>query len=491
MELTCTNVFERNWNAIHKLCEKCNGKGLIKSKDSPYPYVSCPRCGDGDSERPGSGRHYKYIINTGASRSSKTVSLIDVYDLYARQNGNKRLTIWRDTKVDCKKTVLNDMLKRHKSTDRYCNGYNYNKTESIFMYDNDSNVEIHGTDDEETVHGLTQDGAWLNEPYKISLDTFDQIDQRTSDFVVIDWNPKKDHWLDNLAKRDNAIVIHSTYKDNPFCPPEQRKKIESYQPVAFSQAVLSNKVPANEAHDYDFDENPGELTIAEENELMRCIRNEQSQSANQYKWEVYGLGQKAERPNRIFHFKQIMYRDYLSLDVPVFYAVDWGVVDPMGILECKYYDGGLYLHELSYKSENEIKSSMHPSEIHNISTQVEEGFILWYFKKLGIDPNRPIICDNNRPLKIIALRKAGFGMAVATQKYAGSIIDGIDLLNNMDVYYTNTSKNLEYEQEMYSRRTDARTGEVLEEPEDMNNHLIDPTRYVALFLQSMGIIRTI
>lgn len=58
-------------------------------------------------------------------------------------------------------------------------GYGFNKTESIFSYDSMSTVEIHGTDDEETVHGLTQDVAHFNEPYKISRDTFDQIDQRT------------------------------------------------------------------------------------------------------------------------------------------------------------------------------------------------------------------------------------------------------------------------------------------------------------------------
>ncbi|MEE4248510.1 MAG: phage terminase large subunit, partial [Kangiellaceae bacterium] len=412
----------------------------------------------------------KYIINTGASRSSKTVSLIDLYDVYARQNPNKRMTVWRDTKIDCKKTVLVDALKRHKNTKRYQNGYKFNKTESIFDYSNGSTVEIHGTDDEETVHGLTQDAAWLNEPYKISIDTFDQIDQRTSDFLIIDWNPKKDHWIDNLAKRDNAIVIHSTYKDNPFCPPEQRKKIESYQPVSHSKAVEQNKIREQDAHSYDFDENPSKLPEHELRELLRCVQNEQSQSANQYKWEVYGLGKKAERPNRIFHFKEIQYRDYLALDVPVFYGVDWGVVDPMGIIEVKYYDGALYIHELSYASENDLKSKLDITEIAQINSQVEEGFLQWYFKRLGIDPMRPIICDNNRPIKIVALRTAGYNWAVAAEKKPGSIIDGIDLLNNLDVYYTSDSKNLAYEQEMYSRRTDPRTGEVLEEPEDAYNH---------------------
>jgi len=69
MNIQATMVFQKNWDAIHALNE--NGE-----------------------------RKYRYIINRGSSRSSKTYSLIDCYDLYARSNKNKRLTVWRDTKSD-------------------------------------------------------------------------------------------------------------------------------------------------------------------------------------------------------------------------------------------------------------------------------------------------------------------------------------------------------------------------------------------------------
>lgn len=453
-----TPVFVANWIAIHK-------------------------------KNPDGSRKYKYIINKGSSRSSKTYSLIDIADKYAREYPNKRGTIWRDTKTDCKKTVLRDALKHHKTTGRYQNGYFFNKTDSIFFYENDSTVEIHGTDDEETVHGLTQDWAWLNEPYKISRDTFDQIDQRTSDFIFIDYNPKKDHWVDTIAKQDNSIVIHSTFRINPFCPEEQKKKILSYQPICYAECVVKNKLTENEARHYDKEENKLNLSSYEIEDLKRCIYNEEKETANKYKWEVYGLGEKGERPNRIFHFKEIPYSKYLSIDTPVYYGVDWGVVDPMGVIEVKYYDGALYVHELNYKSENQLKDELKQTEKNQINKEIDEGFLMWFFTRLGVDTSRPFVCDNNRPLKIVALRKAGFERALATTKWKGSIIDGIDLVNNLDVYYTNTSINLKYEQENYSRETDKRTGEVLEEPEDANNHLLDPLRYVALFLQEYNIIK--
>lgn len=456
--MKATIVFKRNWDAIHATDE--NGKRL-----------------------------YKYIINEGSSRSSKTYSLIDCFDLYSRSNSNKRLTVWRDTKTDCKKTVLVDMLKHHKKTGRYKIDYEFNKTESIFQYINDSTVEIHGTDDEETVHGLTQDAAWLNEPYKISRDTFDQIDQRTSDFIFLDWNPKKEHWIDDLKRDKRTIVIKSTFKDNPFCPDEQRIKILGYQSVKRCFLVINKNLTYEEALKYDTAINPNKYENKHIKELEQCKLNEYKKSANDFKWDVYGLGNKGERPNRIFNFKEINYLDFLKIDTPIYYGVDWGAVDPFGIIQVKYYDGALYVHELNYDSENKIREELTPTELKQISNH-QEGLVKWLFNKIGIDNTRPIICDNNRPSKIIALRNSGYDYAVECRKWKGSIVDGVDLLNSLEVYYTSTSDNLKYEQENYSRKVD-RYGVVQEEPEDTDNHLLDPLRYVAEYLQSEEIIKII
>lgn len=453
--MKATIVFEKNWNAIHATDEI--GR-----------------------------RKIRYIINEGSSRSSKTISLIDCYDLYARANANKRLTVWRDTKTDCKKTVLNDVLKHLKKTDRYKVDQDFNKTESIFTYSTDSSFEIHGTDDEETVHGLTQDAAWLNEPYKISRDTFDQIDQRTSDFIFIDWNPKKAHWIEDLKKDPRTIVIHSTFKDNPFCPEEQRIKILSYQPVDWCDVVVSKHISAALARQYDLVNNPLNFTVPQIKELSRCRENEAKNTANGFNWCVYGLGIKSEKPNRIFKWLPISPEDYKALSVPVYYGCDWGTVHPWGIGEAKYYDGALYCKQLNYASENELRAKMNVTELAQING--DDGIVTWMFNRLGIDKNQVTICDNNRPTKIMALRRAGY-QAREAYKATGSIMDGIDLLNNLKaVYYTSDSKDLEYEQENYSRKV-AHDGTILEEPEDMDNHLIDLFRYIAQYLQGRGIIK--
>jgi phage terminase large subunit len=399
----------------------------------------------------------------------------------------KRCTVWRDTKTDCKKTVFADTVKHFKQTNRFEKGFTLNKTESIFTYKTNSTFEIHGTDDEITVHGLTQQVAWLNEPYKISRETFNQIDQRTEDFILIDINPKMNHWSDDLSKDPRCIVIHSTFADNPLCPEESRKKIQSYQPVKMCQLVLQKKMLLKEAIEYDIKTNRLQFSSELLEELQRCRDNEYKKSANEFNWSVYGLGLKGERPNRIFHWEKIPDEVYHQLEVPIYTGVDWGIVDPWGILDVKYYDGALYLHERNYKSENEWREQLNSTELTQVKS-AEEGLVKWIFNKLQIPFNRYIICDNNRVLKILALREAGWEYSVAAEKARGSVIDGITLLTDLRVYYTASSTNIDYEQENYSRKED-NYGVVLEEPEDLNNHLIDPARYVALYLFNQGIIK--
>jgi len=455
--LNATIVFEKIWNAIH-----------AKNEDGT--------------------RKYKYIINTGSSRSSKTFSILQSHYLYALSHSNKRISIWRETKQDTKNTVLADFKKAIVS---FPNNQlvTFNKTESIYTFENGSTIEICGGDDENRVHGFQGNVAHFNEPYKISQDTFNQIDMRTSDYILIDWNPKSGHWIDTLAKLDNAIVIHSTFKDNPFCPHEQRKKILSYQPVEMCEVVLSNVLNVNEAIVYNFNNNSLNLTEKQLNELQRCIYNDETGTSSKFNWEVYGLGLKSEKPNRIFKWSEISEHEYHQLDAPVYYGCDWGAVDPWAIIEVKYYDGAIYVHEKNYDSENIIREKLQSNQRNEItnyelSEGVSEGIVIYMFKKLGILEDRPIICDSNRPLKIAMLRRFGYNSHVA---YKGTIIDRIDLMNNIKIYYTSSSNNIKHEQENYSRKVD-RHGITLEEPEDNNNHTMDAISYVVLHLQREGVL---
>lgn len=455
MELEATIVFEKYWHAVHQ-------------------------------KNPDGSRRYKYIILTGSSRSSKTRSSITGHYLEGFQQKDKRISVWRPTKKECKDTVGKDMELAYPKLPHF-DLVQFNKTECIYKFPTGSVIEICGTDEPNRIHGYNGDILHLNEPYDISKDTFDQLDMRTNEYVVIDWNPKQAHWIDDLQKNERTITIHSTFKDNPFCPPEQKIKILSYQPVKMCQIVEDKILPEVEAKAYDIAGNPLKISENLLIELQRCKENERTNSASSFNWSVYGLGMKSERPNRIFHWEEISDDLYNKIDVTRYYAHDWGTVDPWGIVEAKYYDGALYFKELNYQSENEMKEGLTMQELEQVN-KVEEGLVRWRLNNLQIPKKSYQICDTNRPLKILALHQMGYDYAIEAPKPPGSIIDGINILSGMKVYYTSSSKNLKYEQENYSRMVD-RYGIVMEEPEDRDNHNIDCCRYIALFLVLMDIIK--
>ena len=69
--------------------------------------------------------------------------------------------------------------------------------------------------------------------------------------------------------------------------------------------------------------------------------------------------------------------------------MDWGENDPWGILEVKYYDGGLYVKELNYDSEQVTKQNLigfSEDDLFNMG-----GLVVWKFNNLGIKKNRPAV----------------------------------------------------------------------------------------------------
>jgi len=366
---------------------------------------------------------YKYIINTGSSRSSKTHSILQCHWLMCLKNQNTRVSIWRETKADCKMTILAD-LKKAVSTFPNNESVVFNKTESIYTFKNGSTIEFMGGDEENRVHGFQGDIAHLNEPYKFSLDAFNQIDMRTSKVVIIDWNPKNRHWIEEISKRDNAIVIHSTYKDNPFIPLEQKKKIESYDPS-----------------------NP---------------YNVEQGTADAYLHDVYALGIKSEKPNRIFkNWKTIKEKEFYDLPYQSYYATDFGLSAPTANLEFKFDgDKTFFFHQRLYKPMNQMAGTL--------STE---------FENLNTIKSKENVCDSGNELNKsegTKLKNSGYNIIFA-EKGHGSINAGIETIQKCNIVYTDCSTELENEYENYSWKM--YQGIQMDVPEDnQNDHALDCCR---------------
>jgi phage terminase large subunit len=257
-----------------------------------------------------------------------------------------------------------------------------------------------------------------------------------------------------------------------------------------SNVVLDKILSEQEAKSYNIVENEKGIEQKYLDQLSRCILNEAKNSASLFNWKVYGLGLKAEKPNRIYsHFNKITLDEFKALKSTTYYGVDWGQVDPFAILEAKYYDGTLYLNELNYASENDIKGQLSTQLLEQIRNE-DEGLVKYLFTRLDLNKSNYVICDNNRPQKVMSLRQLGYDYAITSPKGKGSIKDGIDLLQTINVCYTENSTNFEYETENYQWKTD-RYNLIVDEPLDLDNHLMDVLRYIALFLKNQRIIKNI
>jgi phage terminase large subunit len=378
----------------------------------------------------------------GGQGAGKTFAILLLIINYAKRNPNKEIFIASAELSKMRITVIKDFVKILKELDLF---QTLSIADTLFRFNNGSFVKFIGLDKEDVGKGLRSDLIFVNEANKVSFETFRELTSRAKR-VILDFNPNGEFWAHTeIIPRDDAEFLILTYKDNEFLSYEELREIERYRTNAFINPDIT------------------------EQKLLNDPANIKSKYWKN-KWDIYGCGIIGTNPNRIFFWDEVPDAEYHKLDVPKYYGVDWGVVDPWGILECKYYDGALYFHELNYASENEIRETLTYEQKVEVNADQDRGVVRWKFNQLNIPTDALIVCDDNRPIKIQTLHEMGYTEAFSAIKGAGSIIDGINQLNNMTCYYTASSKNLKFEQENYSRKVD-RYGVVLEEPEDQYNHL--------------------
>ena len=188
----------------------------------------------------------RFIINEGGSRSSKTYSLCQLIMVYCLQNPQKVVSIIRKTFPALRATAMRDFLEVLKEAGIY-DKTSHNMSEHIYTFPNGSIVEFFSVDDEQKIRGRKRHLAWCNEANELFLDDFTQLNMRTEQKLIFDYNPSDStSWLYELPK-DESILIKSTYRDNPFLPDSIKRQIEDlkrtdealYQIYALGEHAIS------------------------------------------------------------------------------------------------------------------------------------------------------------------------------------------------------------------------------------------------------------
>lgn len=374
---------------------------------------------------------HNYFVSVGdrelnVHNSSKTYSLIQFFIVYAMQEQRPtRIVISRKKGTWLNATVwvdFNNILTELGMVEK--RDYFKNKTLHQISI-NKTTFEFVGLDDVQKLHGLTTDIFWINEAMEASKDDFDQLEQRTSRFAVLDYNPSAEqHWIyDTVCTRADCYFDHSTMLQNPFIPENSRRKILSYEPT---------------------EENYAQGT------------------ADERKWKIYGLGLRAALEGLVFENVEIIDHIPESIDKRA-YAIDYGFAqDPSACIEVGYYHNNLYIDEKFYKA------GMLTREI------ISELQALQHKRRL------PIISESADPRMVEEIRQAGLPI-YPVHKYGGSIEAGIDFMRGCKIFLTARSVNAKKEFDNYTYAQD-KYGNWLNIPVDDYNHCIDSCRYVVLEL---------
>jgi phage terminase large subunit len=356
---------------------------------------------------------YPIIIHEGGSRAAKSYNILVWLIVSSVGNWeNKIIDICRKAFPTVRDTIMFDFFEILKNNNLYSED-NHNKTENIYRIG--TNIfRFFGLDQEQKVRGRKRHILFINEANELTDDDFKQLNQRTEELTIIDYNPSTEFgWYYDIQTQDTVKVFHSTYKDNPFLPERIKKAIESYK---------------------DTDENY---------------------------WRVFGLGLRGVSKTTIFTNWNYWEKDFNDFEGEELFGMDFGFNHPTTLTRTKYNPKEILFDELLYKSE--LTSDGIINELNKLK---DKGLITY---------NDKIIADSSRPELIQDIYKAGFNIH-GTMKGKRSILRDINFMKRHKLYVTKSSVNMIKELKSYKWKTD-KTGEVLDEPVKLHDDCIDGVRY--------------
>lgn len=186
-------------------------------------------------------------------------------------------------------------------------------------------------------------------------------------------------------------------------------------------------------------------------EIVQAI---ESRQGNKNWWKVYGEGQLGMTEG-------VIYPHFLSIDeVPpdarlVRKGLDFGYTnDPAALLDIYQWNSAYIWDELLYRK------GMSNKDIADIILNSDKALT---------------IADSAEPKSIDELKSYGVNV-IPSQKGPGSILQGIQYVQNQKIYVTKRSTNIWHEQRNYLWLTD-KEGKIINEPSPFLNHLMDAGRY--------------
>lgn len=307
---------------------------------------------------------------------------------------------------------------------------NVNRTDFTITLPNGSQFLCMGLDDPEKIKSITGlTDAWMEEATEFTLDDFSQVNLRVRDpfaedqEIILSFNPvSKANWCylqffadnpDLLEFRKTVKIVHTNYLDNPHLPAE------------YIQALL----------------------------LMKAT--------NEVYYKIYALGEFGSLDKLIYNNWQKMDFDSTKLKGQLLCGLDFGYTN----------DPTAFVCSLLVESESRIYVFSEWGGTGHLNDEIADQI-----KRMGFAKSI-IMADSAEQKSIEEIKRKGVNRIKPCAKGKGSILQGIQQLQQYEIIVHPDCVNTIEELENYSWKKDKATNEYINEPVDSFNHYLDALRY--------------
>lgn len=266
---------------------------------------------------------YRNYIFQGSSRAGKTWNIVlwMVIDILNRESVT--YSIVRKTLPALKGSVLRDLKEILIKLDLYKES-DWHSVDGYYQLGTNI-IEWFSLDSEEKIRGRKRDVCFVNEATEITYDEFVQLSLRTSDKMIMDFNPSLwQSYLYDMEGQPDTFYRVVTFKDNPFLPQQQI------------------------------------------DELLKL------ETRDPNLWRIFGLGLKGV-PTRAVFSHQKTYEDLPPSVKKLGYGVDFGYNDPTTLIEVHKDNESIYVRELLYLKNTTINDLIY--KIKDLGLNLREDFI--------------------------------------------------------------------------------------------------------------------
>lgn len=363
------------------------------------------------------------IVNQGGTDAGKTYAIMQVlYDIAVNEPAPKEdpiITIVGESVPNLKKgayRVAKNILQNN-PTLQSKTIKQPNETDRIIYFKSGWIMEFNSYENEQQAKQGKRQYLFVNEAQGITWAVFWQLAKKTRRRTFIDYNPTAGFWA-------HEKLIGTSPESNDLSA-----KVQLFISDHRHNPFLSQK-------DHDRTEN---------------IKDKE-------RWWVYARGRTGNLIGLIHtNWKEIP-DDLFPTDCEIFGGLDFGYTnDPTAGVKLAVIGNNIFAHELCYEP------GLAPIKTKEI------------FFANGFGDQSPVFCDHD-PDQIAQLRRFGL-VAVSANKRPGSVNSGILKVNEFNLFYTASSKNIDRERKKYMWMIDPINGKPLNIPQDGNDHLMNAIRY--------------